>query len=156
MATETGRSGTMTGGVQPTQFASGWRFLPTVVGMAAVACVAVLAGAASSRPAPAPQEASSTPFSDVPAGHWAAEAVAVLAQHGITNGYPDGTYRGGQAITRFEVALAVQRLLQEPLRTDPSPLKHWPKPEVLYPPPTDVPHNHWAWDAVDWRRELGI
>ncbi len=33
------------------------------------------------------------PFSDVPPGHWAADAVETLRQRGIVNGYPAGTYR---------------------------------------------------------------
>ena len=52
-------------------------------------------------------------FSDVPAGHWAKEAVEALAAKGIIVGYPDGTFRGGEAITRYQAALIIYRLLQQ-------------------------------------------
>jgi len=62
------------------------------------------------------------PFADVPDTHWAADAVTKLAQHGLLEGYPDGTYRGGRAVTRFEAALALQRLRTEFLRVTVSDL----------------------------------
>ena len=51
-------------------------------------------------------------FIDVPADHWAYEAVSLLLQQGIVLGYPDGTFGGTRAITRFEMAVIVARLLQ--------------------------------------------
>ena len=36
-------------------------------------------------------------FPDVPADHWAAQAVQLMADLGIMIGYPDGTFNGGQA-----------------------------------------------------------
>lgn len=32
-------------------------------------------------------------FSDVPQGHWAYEALDYLAQHGVIEGYKDGTFQ---------------------------------------------------------------
>lgn len=51
-------------------------------------------------------------FTDVPAGHWAKDAVDLLVQRGLIQGYPDGTFRGNQNITRYEAALIFFRLLQ--------------------------------------------
>jgi len=53
------------------------------------------------------------PFADVPTDHWAYDAVNELAQHGIVNGYPDSTFGGKRALTRYEFAVALQRMLQE-------------------------------------------
>ena len=53
------------------------------------------------------------PFADVPQGHWAYDAVNDLAKRGIFTGYPDGTFSGKRALTRYEFAVAIQRLLQE-------------------------------------------
>ena len=50
--------------------------------------------------------AASNPFSDVPAGHWAYDAMAQLAADGVIEGYGDGTFRGDREITRFEMALS--------------------------------------------------
>jgi archaellum component FlaC len=52
-------------------------------------------------------------FSDVPAGHWAKEAVEALAARGILVGFPDGTFRGNENLTRYQAALIIYRLLQQ-------------------------------------------
>ena len=41
------------------------------------------------------------PFSDVPSDSWAYQAVDQLATAGIINGYPDGTFKGQNNITRY-------------------------------------------------------
>lgn len=53
--------------------------------------------------AAAPQSA----YSDVPAKHWAYEAINKLTQDGIINGYGDGTFRGDRTMTRYEMAQIV-------------------------------------------------
>src|SRR5436190_11839873 len=46
-------------------------------------------------------------------GSWAYDAVNQLQQRGIFTGYPDGTFGGKRALTRYEFAVALQRMLQE-------------------------------------------
>ena len=58
-----------------------------------------------------PAFAASNPFMDVPANHWAYDAIAQLASRGVISGYPDGSYKGGQPATRYEMASAVARML---------------------------------------------
>ena len=48
--------------------------------------------------------AAANPFSDVPADHWAYDAVSQLASDGVIEGYGDTTFRGNQNITRYEMA----------------------------------------------------
>jgi FtsZ-binding cell division protein ZapB len=55
--------------------------------------------------------AASGPFADVPADHWAYQSVDTLQKAGIVIGYPDGTYGGHRAMTRYEFAVAIARLL---------------------------------------------
>ena len=55
--------------------------------------------------------AAANPFSDVPADHWAYDSIAKLAAEGVVDGYGDGTYRGEQEITRYEMAQMVARPL---------------------------------------------
>lgn len=55
--------------------------------------------------------AAANPFSDVPADHWAYDAVAQLAAEGVVEGYGDGTYRGEQEITRYEMAQMVAKAM---------------------------------------------
>ena len=50
-------------------------------------------------------------FPDVPADAYAADAVSQLVELGIVNGFPDGTFRGNEAFTRYQAALVVSRLL---------------------------------------------
>lgn len=57
-------------------------------------------------------QAAPEAFTDVPADHWAYEAVRLLLQQGIVLGYPDGTFGGTRPITRFEMAVIAARLLQ--------------------------------------------
>ncbi len=55
--------------------------------------------------------AASNPFSDVPADSWAYDAVATLAADGVIDGYPDGTYKGQNTMTRYEMAQIVARAM---------------------------------------------
>ena len=50
-------------------------------------------------------------FPDIPANHWAGDAVEEIADLGIVIGFPDGTFRGNEAFTRYQSALVVSRLL---------------------------------------------
>lgn len=52
-------------------------------------------------------------FADVPANHWAYEAVNKLVAAGIIKGYPDGTYGGQRTLTRYEIAVIVARVLED-------------------------------------------
>ena len=47
---------------------------------------------------------------DLPADHWANSAVYDLIRLGVTKGFPDGTYRGDQPITRYETALFLSKI----------------------------------------------
>ncbi len=49
-------------------------------------------------------------FKDVPDSHWASSAVYDLVKLGVTNGYPDGTFRGKNKITRYETAVFLSKL----------------------------------------------
>ena len=55
--------------------------------------------------------AAANPFSDVPAGHWAYDAVTQLAADGIIEGYGDGTYLGNRNITRYEMAQMIAKAM---------------------------------------------
>ncbi len=55
--------------------------------------------------------AAANPFSDVPADSWAYDAVSTLAADGVIDGYPDGTYKGQNTMTRYEMAQIVARAM---------------------------------------------
>lgn len=51
-------------------------------------------------------------FKDLPTDHWAYQATEALRAKGILWGYPDGYFRGKRTLTRYEFAVALERLLQ--------------------------------------------
>jgi hypothetical protein len=55
---------------------------------------------------------SSETFKDVPKDHWAGGAVQKLKDEGIVQGYPDGTFKGNQPVTRYELAAALARFVE--------------------------------------------
>ena len=57
---------------------------------------------------------------DVPANHWATPAINSLVSKGIINGYPDGTYRGKAFVTRYQIAVILDKAvnyLESPLNS---------------------------------------
>ncbi len=55
---------------------------------------------------------SAPPFDDVPPDDPHAEAVEALREMGVIMGFPDGSYRGDEAVTRYELAAVVRRMMQ--------------------------------------------
>ncbi|WP_418845759.1 S-layer homology domain-containing protein, partial [Pyramidobacter piscolens] len=46
-----------------------------------------------------------------PMNHWAYDAVEQLSAKGILEGYPNGTFKGNRAMTRYEIATMVARMM---------------------------------------------
>ncbi len=61
---------------------------------------------------------AANPFSDVPAGHWAYDAVSELAAAGVVDGYPDGTFGGDKLMTRYEMAQIVAKAMAKGANVD--------------------------------------
>src|SRR5690625_1860264 len=55
---------------------------------------------------------SAAPFDDVPAGHWAYEALEQLSSVGLIDGYPTGFFSGNRRLTRYEMALSLAGALE--------------------------------------------
>ena len=93
------------------------------------ATMALALGVASAQDAaPAPTDTTAAPatsaavtnFTDIPAGHWAKDAVDLITQRGLIQGFPDGTFRGNENLTRYQAALIFARLLQTGALTAPN------------------------------------
>lgn len=69
----------------------------------AIAAVAALTAGVSAYAA--------NPFSDVSTSDWAYQAVSDLSDQGVVEGYPDGTFKGQQNMTRYELAQIIARLM---------------------------------------------
>jgi S-layer family protein len=90
------------------------------------------------RPEAQPTQKQPGPFADVPTNHPSYSIIDYLAREaGIFCGYPDGAFSGKRALTRYEFAVAVQRMHQELKRslklTDPN--KPGAKPAASVGPP---------------------
>lgn len=75
--------------------------------------VATLAGCAASALA-----ASPNPFGDVPARHWAYEAVNKLTQDGLIDGTGKSSFYGERTVTRYEMAQLVARAVWNAEKAD--------------------------------------
>lgn len=86
------------------------RFIP----LATAALLSLTALAAPALAQPVTQSQAEAYYPDVPADHWARQALEELAQkHGLVLGYPDGSFQGQRALTRFEMAALLRRLLEK-------------------------------------------
>jgi hypothetical protein len=54
---------------------------------------------------------SAEQFKDVPKDHWAAESVQIVKADGVMKGYPDATFKGDKPVTRYELAVALERMI---------------------------------------------
>lgn len=81
-------------------------------------------------------------FSDVPEKRWSNDIIESFYNNGIIEGYPDGTFRPKEKITRAEVATIIKKLNLD---------------EVKEPIPfTDVSTDMWYSDAVDNSVKIGL
>ncbi|HBY76531.1 MAG TPA: hypothetical protein DEG47_05870, partial [Cyanobacteria bacterium UBA11148] len=67
-------------------------------------------------PAPNPlgQVTNVSQLRDVQPGDWAYQALrSLIERYGIIAGYPNGTFRGNQSITRYEFAAALFNVLEQ-------------------------------------------
>jgi hypothetical protein len=53
------------------------------------------------------------PFTDVPAGHWAYDAIQEASEAGIITGFEDGTFKGNEAMTRYQMAVLTARMMSQ-------------------------------------------
>lgn len=77
-------------------------------------------------------------YKDVPKDHWAAESVQVLTKAGIMSGYPDNTFKGDKPVTRYELAIALQAMI-EYIKESEKPLL--PKTDRSAPEPSKTSAN---------------
>lgn len=60
-----------------------------------------------------PLRVAADPFARVPPGEWPYRATQGLAAAGYFTGYPAETFRGGQSLTRYDFAVALQRMAEQ-------------------------------------------
>lgn len=82
----------------------------------------------------APAQAQST-FSDISSDYWARRFIQELADRGVISGFPDGTFRPNEPVTRAQFAAMVRQAFRR------SPIRD----AVRF---NDVPSNYWAAEAI--------
>lgn len=77
-------------------------------------------------------------FKDVKPNHWALPGIRRMVGEGLVQGFPDQTYRGASVLTRYQLAVVLDKLAQNL--------------GVVFPAkamrPGDLPSGHWAEAAV--------
>ena len=79
-------------------------------------------------------------FTDVPENHWAARFIALAEHLGWITGYPDGTFKPNQAITRAEAMTLINRVLERAVEE-----KHMLPDMVTW---VDSTPDDWFYEAV--------
>jgi hypothetical protein len=92
-----------------------------------------------------PYKPKSPTFKDVPPNHWAHQIIETAAKAGMVKGYPDGTFRPNNPVTRAEAATLILLMTKEPL------------PEVSLPAVVkDVKAGHWATNQIAASLDAGL
>jgi hypothetical protein len=81
-------------------------------------------------------------FLDIPPGQWARSFIYSAARAGIVQGYPDGTYKPGDPVTRDQMAVYISRALAGGDATVPT----GPATATF----SDVPADCWAYKYIEY------
>ncbi|WP_414544731.1 S-layer homology domain-containing protein [Nostoc sp. CCY0012] len=115
---------------------------PWQSGTAALMALSVTAGAVAPFIATAPASAQTT-FYDVPSNYWAAQFIQQLSQRGVIAGFPDGSFRPEEPVTRAQFAAMINNAFQK-------------APQRQAVNFVDVPSNFWAANAIRQSYTIGF
>jgi uncharacterized surface protein with fasciclin (FAS1) repeats len=92
-----------------------------------------------------PSGTAASSFSDVTQDYWASPFIQALAQRGVIAGFPDGTFKPQQAVTRAEFAAMIQKAFNQNAQRQ--------LPAGGF---SDVPASYWAANAIARAYETGF
>ncbi|RUL52162.1 5'-nucleotidase C-terminal domain-containing protein [Lysinibacillus antri] len=104
----------------------------------------IAATVAASAFAIAPVGAQTTTFKDVPSTHPQFDAISLLASQGIISGFPDGTYKPNQSLTRGQAAIIIAKALKLDLTNS---------KDLTF---TDVPKSHPYYASIAALSQAGL
>ena len=84
-----------------------------------------------------------TTFSDVSSNYWAAQFIQQLSQRGVIAGFPNGSFRPEEPVTRAQFAAMVNKAFQKAQQRQPISF-------------ADVPSNYWASSAIQQAYTIGF
>ncbi len=94
---------------------------------------------------PSPTPASASNFPDVSQDYWARPFIQALAERNVITGFPDGTFKPEQAVTRAEFAAIIQKAFNQ------TQARQLPAGGFR-----DVPSSYWAASAITRAYEAGF
>ncbi|BBD58299.1 S-layer domain-containing protein [Nostoc sp. HK-01] len=109
---------------------------------AALMALSITAGAVAPFMTATPSFAQTT-FTDVSSNYWAAQFIQELSQRGVIAGFPDGSFRPEEAVTRAQFAAMVNKAFQK------APQRQ----SISF---VDVPSNYWASSAIQQAYTIGF
>ncbi len=97
-------------------------------------------------------DCSVAPFTDVPCDHWARKHIAYCVDQGVVQGYQEGDYRPGMAVTRDQMAVYMARAMVAP--TGEAALTDYvPSNPRNFP---DVASSFWSYRHIEYCVENGV
>lgn len=90
-----------------------------------------------------PAQAQPNTFTDVSSDYWAHDYIEGLTRLNIISGFPDGTFKPNERVTRAEFAAILRRAFLQSQPTAAQPF-------------TDIPPNYWATEAIYAARAAGF
>jgi hypothetical protein len=109
---------------------------------AALMALSITAGTVAPFVIAAPSFAQTT-FSDVSSNYWASQFIRELSQRGVIAGFPDGSFRPEEPVTRAQFAAMVNKAFQK-------------APERQAIRFVDVASNYWAYGAIQQAYTIGF
>ncbi|MEH2067528.1 MAG: fasciclin domain-containing protein [Nostoc sp.] len=102
----------------------------------------------STTPAPSdtPSPTSTVNLSDVTSDYWASPFIQALANNNVISGFPDGSFRPNQSVTRAEFAALIQKAFGNQNRVR----------QLSAGGFSDVPAGYWAASAIQNAYEIGF
>ncbi|AFY33762.1 S-layer homology domain-containing protein [Calothrix sp. PCC 7507] len=111
-------------------------------GTSALMALSITVGTVAPFITAAPSFAQTT-FSDVQSNYWAGQFIQELSQRGVIAGFPDGSFRPEEAVTRAQFAAMVNKAFQK-------------APQRQGISFVDVPSNYWASSAIQQAYTIGF
>jgi hypothetical protein len=84
-----------------------------------------------------------TSFSDVQSNYWASQFIQELSRRGVIAGFPDGTFRPEEPVTRAQFAAMINKAFQKQVIRQPINFN-------------DVASNYWAYNAIRQAYTIGF
>ncbi|MFN6485641.1 MULTISPECIES: fasciclin domain-containing protein [unclassified Nostoc] len=119
---------------------------PIVISTPALSQSTVPSTTPSTTPSATPAPTSTVNLTDVSSDYWARPFIQVLADNNVISGFPDGSYRPNQPVTRAEFAALIQKAFSNQNRVR----------QLSAGGFSDVPAGYWAASAIQSAYETGF